>query len=130
MTLHKPVAAVVFLGCVLAGGLYLAREKDTKDRVFQGYVEGRLVLVGAEQSSRIAKLTLTEGALVNNGDLLFSLDEQLARVQLAKTKAALSQAKAGLANLTAQQQRPEEIAVFSMLRKNGPARPMFLPNRS
>jgi HlyD family secretion protein len=121
LKLQKPVVIVVVLGLALAAGLYLAGEKDTKDRVFQGYIEGRLVLVGAEQSGRIAKLTVTEGAHVNKGDLLFSLDEQLARAQLAKTKAALSQAKASLANLTAQQQRPEEIAVLNASKKRAKA---------
>ena len=121
MKLQKPVAVVIFLGFILAGGLYIAGEKDTKDRVFQGYIEGKLVLVGAEQSGRIAKLTLAEGALGNKGDLLFSLDQQLANAQFAKTKAALSQAKAGLANLTAQQQRPEEIAVLNASKKRAKA---------
>ena len=121
MKLQKPVAVVVFLGFILAVGLYLAGEEDTNDRVFQGYIEGKLVLVGAEQSGRIEKLTLTEGVLVNKGDLLFSLDEQLARARLGETKAALAMAKAVLANLTAQQQRPEEIAVLNASKKRAKA---------
>ncbi len=52
---------------------------------------------------------------------MFSLNEELARARLNETNATLLKAKAVVANLSASQQRPEEIAVLNASRKQAKA---------
>ncbi len=96
---------------------YMANSSPGSEGVFQGYIEGEFVLLGAEQSGRILRLDPAEGSSIKKGDLLFSLDEHLAKARLAETSAALATAAAGLDNLKDAQQRPEKIAILQATRK-------------
>src|SRR5690606_167853 len=88
---------------------------------FQGYVEAQLLLVGPEESGRLVALAVEEGDAVQAGALLFELDPATQRAEVAAAQARLAQARAELANLSAQQQRPEEIAVLAARRRQAEA---------
>ncbi len=97
--------------------VYRAYSGHGQDGVFQGYVEGDFVLVGAEVNGRIDRLGLTEGSGVKKGDLLFAIDERLARARLSETEAAYAEMFARLNNLKSAQQRPEKISILRAVRK-------------
>ena len=80
--------------------------------VFQGYVEGDLVFVAAEEGGRIEQLFPTEGDGVTGGQPIAILDATLQEARRAESAAKLEQARSTLSNLRAAQQRPEQIAVL------------------
>mgnify|MGYP001424710236 CR=1 FL=1 len=88
---------------------------------FQGYMEAELLLVGPDEAGRLETLAVAEGAAVAAGAPLFTLDSAVYRADLAEALAKLTQARAQLANLQAQQQRPEEIAVLRARRAQAEA---------
>lgn len=65
-------------------------------RHFAGYVEAELVLVGPEESGRIASVEVAEGEEVAQGAVLFKLDSKVQDAALASAEAQLRQAAAAL----------------------------------
>jgi len=81
------------------------RPRGAPDNTLQGYIEGDLLLVGAESAGRIIELTVDAGSKVEANTHLFALDEE-------QEKAARDEAAAKLEDLKAAGQRPEQIAVL------------------
>jgi HlyD family secretion protein len=73
--------------------------------VLQGYIEGDLVLVGAESAGRITELAVDAGSKVEANAHLFALDAE-------EQTAARNKAAAELEDLKSAGQRPEQIAVL------------------
>ena len=104
------LVAVLLLGC-----------DDRPETSFQGYMEARLLLVGPEESGRLVDLTVEEGGQVAAGAPLFGLDAALQQAQFEEAAGKLEEVRARLANLLAQQQRPEEIEVLVARRRQAQA---------
>ena len=94
---------------------------DRVETAWQGYMEARLLLVGPEQAGRLVDLAVEEGVQVAAGAPLFGLDAALQQAQLEEAAGRLEEARARLANLLAQQQRPEEIEVLVARRRQAQA---------
>jgi HlyD family secretion protein len=92
--------------------LALAACSSSNDQTFQGWVEADLVFVGPDDAGRVEQLDVREGDAVAAGAALFAVDEDLQRADVAAAAAAVSEARARLARLEAQQQRPAEVAVL------------------
>ena len=74
---------------------------------YLGYVEGETVMIAAPQAGRITMRPVTKGAAVKKGDLVFSLDSNVAAAELARTEAATQTAQAQLDNLLTGKRDPE-----------------------
>jgi HlyD family secretion protein len=106
----------ILLVSVLAAGAAAAvwfwpRQSDGPTP-FQGYVEGQLSYVAAEDGGRITKLDLVEGDHAAAEQVVGTLDPAMQIGQRDEATAKLAQARSTLANLKAAQQRPEQIAVL------------------
>lgn len=77
-----------------------------------GYVEGEYLRVAAPTSGTLDTLSVARGSRVAAGAPLFALDLTTARAECARLTAALSQAKAQLADLR-KGKRPDELAVVA-----------------
>ena len=78
---------------------------------FQGYVEGDFVEIAPEVGGRIVELPVRRGDEVEQGALLFRIDDTEAKAAAAQAAAELARAEAQLENLQ-EGQRPPEIAVI------------------
>ena len=97
---------------VLLLAAYLFAAPAPPQRIFQGYIEGDLIQVSAEEGGRVAKLTVQEGDEVAAGQPLFSLEGSVQQAQADEAEARMRQAEAQLMNLRNAQQRPEQIAIL------------------
>jgi HlyD family secretion protein len=81
---------------VLILTLLLAACGDSGRNALPGYMEAELVLVGAEDSGRIADLSVEEGGRVSAGDALFALESKTEKATVAAAKGRLDEAEAAL----------------------------------
>ncbi|MCF1504648.1 HlyD family efflux transporter periplasmic adaptor subunit [Afifella sp. H1R] len=77
----------------------------------QGYVEGDFVYAAPEIAGRIADIGVREGAQVEAGALLFTLDRQTIEAEFRQSEAELAAAEAELADRR-EGQRPVELSVI------------------
>lgn len=96
----------------LALTLTLASCNQRADKPFTGYMEARLLLVGAERAGRIAALQVKEGTTVRPGQSLFEIDDSEQRAQADQAGAQVAQAGAQLADTLSPIQRPADLAVL------------------
>jgi HlyD family secretion protein len=96
---------------VLASALALSGCFWSGEAPLQGYVEGTYVYVAAESGGRVVERPAMAGTRVQEGELLFALDDSDQKEAVAGAEARLAQARAQLANLMTGK-RPEEIAVL------------------
>jgi HlyD family secretion protein len=74
-------------------GLLLAACADRSDNNFQGWVEADLVFVSADEAGRIENLAVREGDPVAPRALLFALDDELQKADVAVQEVALKNAE-------------------------------------
>ncbi|MBB5752336.1 HlyD family secretion protein [Prosthecomicrobium pneumaticum] len=91
--------------------LLAACSGETGEDVYQGYVEGKYVLVAAESAGRLDARPVRRGETVETGAALFTLDTRVETAALAEAEARLAQGQAQLADLRSGK-RPEEIRVL------------------
>ena len=77
---------------VAAAGLVTACGRDNAG-TFQGWIEGDLIFVSPDEQGRIESMNVREGDAVGSGALLFALDADLQRADLAVAEAAFANAK-------------------------------------
>jgi HlyD family secretion protein len=77
---------------VVAAGLVTACGRDNSG-AFQGWIEGDLIFVSPDEQGRIEAMNVREGDPVENGRLLFSLDSDMQRADLAVAEATFANAK-------------------------------------
>ena len=105
--------AVAALGLLVLGGVaVLTAFPANEGAEVPGYMEADLVLVGSEQSGRIANLTVHEGDTVSGGDAIFTLESSEQEAAVAAAKARVLEAQARLADAEAESQRPREIEIL------------------
>jgi HlyD family secretion protein len=90
--------------CLVAAG---CRQSDSG--ALQGYVEGEFVFVAAPYAGQLKKLHVARGAQVEQGALLFELDDTVERAAHDEADRSVARAQATLADLQ-KGQRPSEIA--------------------
>ena len=100
------------LGIAIAMALGLAGCGSHDDKPFTGYMEGRLLLVGAERAGRIDRLSVREGDTVTVGQPLFEIENGEQRAEAEQAGAGIAEAGARLADTMAPVQRPADLAVL------------------
>jgi len=83
------IARVALIGAAL---LLSACSKDPENE-FQGWVEADLIFVSPDEQGRVETMSVREGDRVEKDKLLFTLDSDLQRADLAVAEAALTNAK-------------------------------------
>lgn len=73
--------------------LLLAGCGETNDRVMQGWVEAEIVYVSPDEQGRVETLKVREGDTVAQGDLLFTLDDDLQKADLVVKQEAVTTAQ-------------------------------------
>lgn len=73
--------------------LVLAGCDDANERVLQGWVEADTIFVSPDEQGRVETLKVREGDTVKQGDLLFTLDDDMQQAELVVRQAALSTAQ-------------------------------------
>ncbi len=114
---------IPLIGRALVSALVLLALGGCKpvERGYQGWVEGDFLFIGPEETGRVTELAVAEGREVKAGDFLFAVDSAVQTADVEAAKAALDQARAGLARIEAAQQRPEEVAVLEASRNQARA---------
>jgi HlyD family secretion protein len=82
---------------------------------YLGYVEGEAILIGAPQAGRIAAVGVVKGGSVEQGAVLFSLDQAQARDELARNEAAIITAEATYSNLLTGKREPELAVIRAQI---------------
>ena len=91
--------------------LLVACTGDADPPEFQGYVEGEFIEVAPEATGRLVELDVGRGDQVEQGAVLFRIDDTEAAEDVARAEAELARAEAQLANLQTGG-RPAELSVI------------------
>ncbi len=78
---------------MLVTALQLAACSNGAEDSFQGWVEADLVFVGADEAGRLDTLSVREGDAVARGAMLFALDDELQKADVAVQEVALKNAE-------------------------------------
>ncbi|MCC6889161.1 MAG: efflux RND transporter periplasmic adaptor subunit [Hyphomicrobiales bacterium] len=78
----------------LACLMVLAACNQNSEPTFQGWIEANLVFVSPDETGRIETLPVREGEWVEARTLLFTLDDDLQRAEVAEREAAVENAQA------------------------------------
>lgn len=88
------VARIAALLVVVAAALLLPNScRERREPTYQGWVEADLIFVGPDEAGRIETLAVQYGQNVERGALLFTVDDELQRADLAMQQAALKNAQ-------------------------------------
>lgn len=82
-----------WLAAALLAALALAGCDDGNPRTLQGWVEADLVFVSPDEQGRVELLKVRQGDHVKKGDLLFAVDDDLQKAELAVRKTAVDNAQ-------------------------------------
>jgi HlyD family secretion protein len=85
----KLAATLIF---VLAASALAACDNRT-DRGLQGWVEAEMIFVSPDERGRVETLKVREGSHVEKGELLFTVDDDLQRADLAINKSTVTTAQ-------------------------------------
>ncbi|MFO1158708.1 MAG: HlyD family efflux transporter periplasmic adaptor subunit [Reyranellaceae bacterium] len=121
---RAPVRAIVAILVVLmAVGLYFTRDRwqsalglDSADTRYLGYVEGETSLIAPPSAGRLIERPVNRGDRVKKGDRLFVIDPVVAKAEVARSTAALAEAKSRYENLRTGK-RKEELDVITSQRR-------------
>ncbi|MGO8674004.1 MAG: HlyD family secretion protein [Capsulimonadaceae bacterium] len=105
----RPVAAIVVLSALFAGGWYIDAQRSRNQSRLTGFFETQPIEVAARASGRVIDIRVHEGDPVKAGDVLVMLDSADLVSELAERREAAAQARATYLDL-ASGARPEEIA--------------------
>ena len=81
------------LSAMVLAGVALAGCDKSNERQLQGWVEAELIFVSPDEQGRIETLKVREGDQVKQGDLLFSVDDDLQKADLVVKKTAVVNAQ-------------------------------------
>jgi HlyD family secretion protein len=106
---------VPFLVIALAVAAFLLRGQILPmapgQNAWLGAIDARMTLVGPLAAGRITEVKVSKGADVKAGDILFTLDDAMARSQVAQAQAVVTTAELTLKDLQSGK-RPDELAVY------------------
>jgi HlyD family secretion protein len=81
------------LSAMVLAGLALAGCDKGNERQLQGWVEAELIFVSPDEQGRVENLKVREGDQVKQGDLLFTVDDDLQKADLLVKKTAVVNAQ-------------------------------------
>jgi HlyD family secretion protein len=81
------------LSAMVLAGLALAGCDKGNERQLQGWVEAELIFVSPDEQGRVENLKVREGDQVKQGDLLFTVDDDLQKADLMVRKTAVVNAQ-------------------------------------
>ena len=81
------------LAAMALAGLALAGCDKGNDRQLQGWVEAELIFVSPDEQGRVETLKVREGDHVKQGDVLFTVDDDLQKADMVVRKAAVTNAQ-------------------------------------
>lgn len=84
--------ALLLVGAAGFAGYFYLHGKSGPPQ-YQGWVEADLVFVSPDEEGRVTNLAVREGATVEAGSALFTLDDDLQRATVAENEAAVINAK-------------------------------------
>jgi HlyD family secretion protein len=87
------LVAILVIGAIVA---VPAWNRD-REQTLQGWVEADIVFVSPDENGRIETLAVREGDRVDKAALLFTLDDELQRADLAVAEASVENARAAFA---------------------------------
>ncbi|MFP3943761.1 MAG: HlyD family secretion protein [Alphaproteobacteria bacterium] len=99
-------------GALALAALLLLGACEEAPRRYLGYVEGEFLRIGPDEPGRLAELAVRRGETVEAGQRLFALETETYEADREAAASRLQEAEATLANLMAQQRRPEEVEVL------------------
>ncbi len=82
----------IAVGLALAG-LLLAACAKTNDHQMQGWIEAELLFISPDEQGRVEQLKVREGDKVTQGQLLFTVDDDLQKADLVVRKTAVENAQ-------------------------------------
>ncbi len=97
------------MGCAL---LALFGCSDSGERILQGYVDGDFRFLSPDDPGRLTVLNVQEGDSVEEGQILFSVDDTLETSAFREAKANAARASAQKMLIDDSRQSPEEIDVL------------------
>jgi HlyD family secretion protein len=110
--MSRPQALAVVVAAVLLGWLTLQWWRDRPVAgVYDGYLDAEVQYFAAPTAAALQNLNVRRGQQVTSGTVLFNLDAAAPQAELAKSRAALTQATAGWQR--AQAQRGQGPGVIS-----------------
>ena len=83
------------LGAVILAALVLGGCGKNNDRVLQGWVEAELIFVSPDEQGRVETLKVREGDRVKNGDVHFTVDDDLQKADVVVRNTAVINAQQG-----------------------------------
>jgi len=81
------------VSAMVLAGLALAACAKSNERQLQGWVEAELIFVSPDEQGRVESLKVREGDRVKQGDLLFTVDDDLQKADLLVRKTAVVNAQ-------------------------------------
>ncbi len=81
------------LSAIVLSGLTLAGCNKSADLQLQGWVEAELIFVSPDEQGRVETLKVREGDHVKQGDLLFTVDDDLQKADVVVKKTAVVNAQ-------------------------------------
>lgn len=87
----------ILVAAIVVATLMLAGCDSSNPNVLQGWVEADLVFVSPDEQGRVELLKVREGDRVKKGDLLFTVDDDLQKADVAVKETALVNANQGYA---------------------------------
>jgi HlyD family secretion protein len=81
------------LSAMVLASLTLAGCNNRNDRQLQGWVEAELIFVSPDEQGRVEALKVREGDQVKQGDLLFTVDDDLQKADVMVKKTAVVNAQ-------------------------------------
>ncbi|MGH6663998.1 MAG: HlyD family secretion protein [Pseudolabrys sp.] len=78
---------------MLLAGLVLGACSKSNDRQMQGWVEAELIFVSPDEQGRVETLKVREGDRAKQGDVLFTVDDDLQKADLVVKKTAVDNAQ-------------------------------------
>jgi len=81
------------LTAMVLAGLTLAGCDNGNDRMLQGWVEAEMIFVSPDEQGRVETLKVREGDRVKQGDVLFTVDDDLQKADVVVKKTAVINAQ-------------------------------------
>ena len=84
---------IVAVAGLCAAAFALAACGNSKNQYLQGWVEAELIFVSPDEQGRVEQLNVREGSRVEQGEVLFTVDDDLQRADVVVKNAALQNAQ-------------------------------------
>jgi len=84
---------ILSIAALSAAALALAACGNSKNQYLQGWVEAELIFVSSDEQGRVEQLNVREGSNVKQGEVLFTVDDDLQRAEVVVRNASVQSAQ-------------------------------------